>query len=318
MSQTPLKASRMSTWGSQSNLLSPQTANPAQAVAPKPDLPSGPATGGAHQDGQPASLPAEGLQQAIEPGGLPVNKDIGASGQAVAGIVGNPAVLPEPDITRLSHQPGAETAAPAMPLPGVQNQLSSLPEADAARPMTPPVSSAAVAGDLSGGKEAFARPLQALISTVAKVGIRPAPGFMLGSDVRRSKRIPDRAGTASPQLPASSAQTFSMQMPHQSTETLVAHRPARQGPSRVGSSPDSIQQADKGVKPEQHEDATPEPLISLVPRVPSALRQGQHALPATLAQQVSVGSKRPRRSSTSLKDLGRPQIYLRAKKHTMS
>lgn len=217
--------------------------------------------------------------------------------------IGDPVALPAARSDTVDQaQPALEREQPTA-LDPVSQPQSSLASSERK------ANSTAVAGDLSGGETAFARPMQALISTVAKVGISPAAGMKLGSVATRTRR-PKQAETASPQQLASSpfltpAQGSDMEA---TLNGMVAASTAELGKreATLRSSPKALRWAAEGsVKPATTAPAAASSVapvkdvsLLLVPQPAVQLQTPD----ASLGQLPLSGSKRSRRSHAAPQD----------------
>lgn len=218
---SPLKASRASVWGSQSNLLSSaQIGSAVEAAQPLPE-PKPSAIAVAMKEASRIDSKAETERTAVQ---LPADSTHSPT-------VGEPEVLaapllaaqsqPEPtqEALRLANDEGSAgeggseglngnlAAKPGKAVVGQQQAGNGIPPtpwpADLKLP-TEQLSAVpatrcdpAVAQGMGCEQEAFA----ALMSTVAKVGIKPTAGTLLGTAVSRSKRVSKAAAEPTGPLP---------------------------------------------------------------------------------------------------------------------
>lgn len=220
--------------------------------------------------------------------------------------------------------PAGTGAGTGIPLAGGFDRLQGAPSSEVqAIPAEDQPKSAAdlVVGEgLSRGMSAglsqgaIARPLQALISTVARVGIRPHPGFMLG---------PEPPGLGEVLRPATSAPT---QPPDFSSGTGLTAAEGLQSPANGAAHQESGENAPKvepwqdcdpalslrgnGLDTQATAEAKPTPLAAAMEIAPAEGLQktGKRAQALTLAQQAAPGAKRVRRSSAVLRNAGKPLL----------
>ena len=198
---SPLRLPRSSVWGSQSNLLDLKPAVPQQngRLSTEPDL----------QRSPDADLPrhvAAPLKQAPQPGlEQEQQRQLIKQSEASEAPVdqGKDAAQPEGGTVKATALPSAKSEILQENQPTLEGQhIAFQGSPDQARSSQgtaePDAKAAEVAGSLGGGKDSFARPMKALISTVAKVGISPTAGMMLGSVATRTRRPRKEASTELP------------------------------------------------------------------------------------------------------------------------
>ncbi len=314
---TPLRPTRKSVWGSQSNLLSlepafyqhPVTDNTKEDLQRDSDAYLPDFIGvGAPQD----TVPAVGLEQSSLP-------DMQALGGATSCAVDGAQHEDQHSAGQPSDLVGGEQGS-ALGVPAGSNggkgegkegqltpdgQLVTLPNLLSQSPDSakPDAKQAAVAANLRGGEDALAGPMQALISTVAKVGISPAAGMMLGSVATRSR---DPSNAAAAQQPA----TLSSDLPTSEQAWGEAARPSDSlAPNADAGGKDgtgqghSAQEINPAAGNEARLDSVPAATTSSTPLdvdlsqavpPPSAVQVQMPS--ASLGQQALSGTKRSRRS----------------------
>ena len=168
----------------------------------------------------------------------------------------------------------------------------------------PNANAAAVAGSLGGGKDPFVRPMEALMSTVAKVGITPAAGLTLGAVATRSRR-PKKADSASSELPGNSPAEVAR--PDQSSLEAIPN-PDRVAARVQPGGKHGLNQAGSCSQLDQAADRLDKAATSPVDKEASHLLGPQPAVQmqtphANLAEQALSGSKRSRRSLAAPQDV---------------
>ena len=161
----------------------------------------------------------------------------------------------------------------------------------------------------NGRGNAFATPLQALIKTVGKVGIKPAAGTHLGPSTspRRSKRVPSKDPVVAPSSKVQSC------LPERSCRRILSPpAPSTKGP---GSAP--LQE--EGLKAQSQAEGSEAPLPpyggvqgsqGLLPGSSLSLPAPSQSLPHPVVQHVVSGVKRMKRTNSTLRSPGEEPSWI--------
>ena len=281
-------------WGSQLNLLSPELGEPELAPLGDPLAAAG-LQHGSQFPVNPAPRPNRGTHQNKE---QPKAQDLEAS------------VAEGPDALVKQGNGVDHDAAP-------QNQGDVSLNADSAPngPQTSQPDGGSPGAGPSGGKEAIAGPLQALISTVARVGIKPAAGTVVGSDANTSRQISAKPETAMPetaslQLETPNGLATALEVTPSALPAEMVSLPregkivAGRGRGRRRSTEIPQGNISEAAGLENAVQTTPAPSVDANIPFEAWKSVDQQELHPTAAVPGLPGSRRPRRTSSSLRDAG--------------
>ena len=203
---TPLRPPRSCVWGSQSNLLDLEPAEPQERGTADADLQRKAEPHLLHSSG--SAHPMAGLIKPALEAGQHWQVDGQSEAHEVARELCQDAAQPEDqaEIARVLHLAIHDEAGECQSALEGQHatSLNSPSQMESSwEDVKPNNAIGAAAEELGSGKDLLALPMQPPISDVAKVCIEPTAGTMLGALATRSRR-PKKAGIASLELTASS------------------------------------------------------------------------------------------------------------------
>lgn len=315
VSASPLQQPRTSRWGSQSNLLSLEVDGHG-TVDMQQQLAASEQCKASSSIKIPFSSKAAGKPQAVPP---EVDADTNLQQDGTTESVGllkecaDSGLVLEPNSKQLSQDASGAAVNTRSTHRGILHHGSS----NGASPATMDVAEQTSAPRnckpaMRGQGDAFAKPLQALINTVAKVGIKPAAGTLLSPSLapRRSKRVPgnnlapDLLPRSTPLPVKAPSQTPVVKMTEQvllqqahaeaeMPESGTAYTEPQAATSDAIPPPEGLKGGDRGVG-----DPLPGGSPSVLRASPGL--QSQQAS----EQQILTGVKRMRRTPSALRNSG--------------